>query len=76
MTVKIRDTGIGMEKDALMHIFERFYKAAKSRNRNVGGNGLGLSIVKKILDLHKYEIQVHSEVGKGTEVIVHFDSLA
>ena len=70
MTVKIRDAGIGMEKDALMHIFERFYKADKSRNRNVGGNGLGLSIVKKILGLHKYEIQVHSEVGKGTEVIV------
>lgn len=68
--VKISDTGIGMEKDALMHIFERFYKADKSRNRNTGGNGLGLSIVKKIIELHKGEIQVQSEVGKGTEIIV------
>lgn len=70
ITVKIRDTGIGMEQDSLMHIFERFYKADKSRNRNIGGNGLGLSIVKKIIDLHKGEIQVKSQIGKGTEIIV------
>ena len=68
ITVKIRDTGIGMDQDSLMHIFERFYKADKSRNRNVGGNGLGLSIVKKIIDLHKGEIQVQSEIGKATEI--------
>ncbi|WP_419880565.1 sensor histidine kinase [Peribacillus sp. B-H-3] len=70
VTVKIRDTGIGMEKDALMHIFERFYKVDESRNRDTGGNGLGLSIVKKIIDLHKYEIGVKSEMGKGTEIHV------
>ncbi|EOR25818.1 Two component system histidine kinase [Niallia nealsonii AAU1] len=70
ITVKIRDTGIGIEQESLMHIFERFYKADKSRNRSAGGNGLGLSIVKKIIDLHKGEIQVQSEVGKGTEVTV------
>ncbi|TKC16789.1 sensor histidine kinase [Robertmurraya kyonggiensis] len=68
--VKIKDTGIGMDEDTLMHVFERFYKADKSRNRNAGGNGLGLSIVKKIIDLHKGEIQVRSEVGKGTEIMV------
>lgn len=70
LTVEIRDTGIGMEKETMMHIFERFYKADRSRNRNAGGNGLGLSIVKKIIDLHKGEIQVQSEVGKGTEITV------
>jgi len=68
--VKIKDTGIGIEPDALMHIFERFYKADKSRNRSIGGNGLGLSIVKKIIDLHKGEIRVQSEAGKGTEITV------
>lgn len=70
LIVTIKDTGIGMEKDTLMHIFERFYKADKARNRNAGGNGLGLSIVKKIIDLHKGEIQVQSELGKGTEITV------
>ncbi|WP_449598281.1 ATP-binding protein [Niallia sp. Marseille-Q9988] len=70
MAVKIRDTGIGMDKDSLMHIFERFYKADKSRNRNIGGNGLGLSIVKKFIDLYEGEIQVQSEIGKGTEITV------
>jgi two-component system phosphate regulon sensor histidine kinase PhoR len=68
--VKIKDTGIGMDKDEQMHIFERFYKADKSRNRSRGGNGLGLSIVKKIVELHKGEIQVRSEPGKGTEIMV------
>ena len=68
--VKIRDTGIGMEKDALMHIFERFYKVDQSRNRMAGGNGLGLSIVKKIIDLHNGDIRVQSEVGVGTEIAV------
>ncbi|WP_400244450.1 sensor histidine kinase [Niallia sp. JL1B1071] len=70
ITVKIRDTGIGMDQDSLMHIFERFYKADKSRNRNIGGNGLGLSIVKKIIDLHEGEIEVQSEIGKGTDITV------
>lgn len=70
MYVKIKDTGMGMDKEAIMHIFERFYKADKSRNRNMGGNGLGLSIVKKIIDLHNGEIHVQSEIGKGTEITV------
>ena len=73
LIVIIKDTGIGMEKDALMHIFERFYKAASSRNRKAGGNGLGLSIVKKIIDLHKGEIRVQSEIGQGTEITVRLN---
>lgn len=68
--IKIKDTGIGMNKDVLMHIFERFYKADPSRARHSGGSGLGLSIVKKIIDLHGGEIHVRSEPGKGTEITV------
>lgn len=68
--VRIKDTGIGMNKEEQMHIYERFYKADKSRNRHSGGNGLGLSIVKKIIDLHEGEIQIQSEPGKGTEIMV------
>jgi two-component system phosphate regulon sensor histidine kinase PhoR len=68
--VKIKDTGIGMDKEAKMHMFERFYKADKSRNRNHGGSGLGLSIAKKIVDMHQGEIRVRSEPGKGTEILV------
>ena len=70
LIVKIKDTGIGMQEDILIHIFERFYKADQSRNREFGGNGLGLSIVKKIIDLHKGVIQVQSELGKGTEITI------
>jgi two-component system, OmpR family, phosphate regulon sensor histidine kinase PhoR len=68
--IKINDTGIGMEEEAVMHMFERFYKGDKSRTRNAGGNGLGLSIVKKIVDLHDGKIAVKSDIGKGTEISV------
>ncbi|QTD43407.1 cell wall metabolism sensor histidine kinase WalK [Sporosarcina sp. Te-1] len=70
VAVQIRDTGIGMGEETRMHVFERFYKADQSRNRNAEGNGLGLPIVKKIVDLHKGSIQVRSEFGEGTEVTV------
>lgn len=72
-TVLISDTGIGMSEETRMHVFERFYKADQSRNRDAEGNGLGLPIVKKIIDLHKGGIQVKSQLGEGTEVRVIFD---
>jgi len=68
--VHISDSGIGISPEDQMHIFERFYKADKSRTRTSGGSGLGLSIVKKIVELHKGEISVKSQVGKGTTFIV------
>jgi two-component system, OmpR family, phosphate regulon sensor histidine kinase PhoR len=74
--VTIKDTGIGMDHNSRMHIFERFYKADQSRNRHLGGSGLGLSIVKKIIDLHDGEIQVESEWGKGTTMIVAWNAHA
>ncbi|MEF2966046.1 HAMP domain-containing sensor histidine kinase [Paenibacillus sp. M1] len=69
-TVTVADTGIGIGQQDLLHIFERFYKADKSRNRAVGGSGLGLSIVKKIAEIHRGEISVHSVPGQGTRFTV------
>lgn len=67
---KISDTGIGISEQDQKRIFERFYKADKSRHCSLGGNGLGLSIVKKIIDLHGGKISLTSEIIKGTEFTV------
>jgi signal transduction histidine kinase len=64
--VSIFDTGLGIAPEDTLRIFERFYKADKSRDRAMGGTGLGLSLVKKIVDLHEGEITVDSEPGKST----------
>ncbi|GFZ84904.1 two-component sensor histidine kinase [Paenibacillus marchantiophytorum] len=68
--VRISNNGIHISEEDLPHIFERFYKADKSRNRLSGGNGLGLSIVKKIIDMHGGSIAVESEPEKTTTFIV------
>ena len=62
---RVADTGPGIAPEDRVHIFERFYKADKSRTGAEGGSGLGLSIVKKIVDLHRGEIQVESGEGQG-----------
>ena len=68
--IKIIDTGIGIPKEDLDKIFERFYRVAKARTREKGGTGLGLSIAKEILDQNDGMIDIKSEVGKGTEVVI------
>ncbi|BBH22443.1 two-component sensor histidine kinase [Paenibacillus baekrokdamisoli] len=68
--VSITDTGIGISPEELNPIFERFYKADKSRNRSNNGNGLGLAIVKKMVSLHHGSIQVKSTLGEGTTITV------
>ncbi len=66
----VKDTGIGIALNEQKRIFERFYKVDKARSIYEGGSGLGLSIVKEIVDFHKGTIKINSESGKGTEVIV------
>lgn len=70
LTIIISDTGIGIEKNKLPHIFERFYRTDKSRDINSGGFGLGLAITKEIIEAHNGSIQIKSEVNKGTSVII------
>lgn len=64
--VKVKDTGIGIEKQEIPRVFERFYRVDKARTRNSGGTGLGLAIVKHLIEVHKGTISVESEIGKGT----------
>ncbi|WP_438351046.1 HAMP domain-containing sensor histidine kinase [Paenibacillus sp. FA6] len=67
----ITDSGIGIAPEQLDYVFERFYKTDPSRNRSIGGNGLGLAIAKKIVILHHGSIEMKSQVGQGTTVVVH-----
>lgn len=69
--VTLIDTGPGIAPEDRDRIFERFYKADKSRNRSIGGSGLGLSIVQKIVELHRGVIDVESELCKGSQFRVH-----
>ncbi len=66
----VKDTGQGIPPEDLPFIFERFYRADKSRNRSTGGAGIGLTIAKAIVDAHRGSVRVKSEVGEGTEFVV------
>lgn len=72
VSVSVRDTGIGIPDAQQSRVFERFYRVDKSHSKAVGGTGLGLSIVKHGAVLHHAEITLHSELEKGTEIILKF----
>jgi two-component system phosphate regulon sensor histidine kinase PhoR len=70
IAIEVKDTGIGIPREHISRVFERFYVVDKSRSKRLGGTGLGLSIVKHIALLHGGEVAVESDPGKGTSFTV------
>lgn len=68
--VKVADSGIGIPKEAIEHIFERFYRVDKSHSREIGGTGLGLAITRNAIVMHRGSVKVFSEDGVGTTFTV------
>lgn len=67
MVLIIRDTGMGIDADDLPYLFDRFYRGKQAIDQSIPRSGLGLNIVKQVVDLHQGTIEVESEVGTGTQ---------
>lgn len=74
--LEVADTGTGIAPEHLPHLFERFYRVDKARSRKLGGAGLGLSIVKALVEAHGGHVEVRSEIGKGSRFIVRLPQAA
>lgn len=68
LTISVSDTGIGIHPDHVPRLFDRFYRTDKARSRDQGGTGLGLAVVKSILDAHQSEVQIESTSVSGTTI--------
>lgn len=76
VVLKIKDSGVGIPKEDIPHVMDRFYRVNKARSRYDGGTGLGLAIVKQMVVLQKGTATIESEVGKGTTVRLSFPSVS
>lgn len=74
-TLKVMDTGDGIDQEHLHQLFDRFYRVDKARSRDQGGTGLGLAIAKEIIERHSGHISINSEIGKGTTVTMTIPKL-
>ncbi|MBL7996773.1 HAMP domain-containing protein [bacterium] len=75
VAVTVEDTGHGVRQEDITRIFERFYRVDKGRSRQQGGSGLGLSIVKHVMEIHNGSVRVESEINKGSRFILTFPTM-
>ena len=73
VTCSIKDYGIGMNREQIMRVFDRFYRTDEARSTEAGGHGIGMAIVKRLTDLQKIRVSYTSEILKGTTVTLSFD---
>ncbi|GFP75769.1 sensor histidine kinase [Clostridium fungisolvens] len=75
VSITLTDNGIGIPKESLTKIFDRFYRVDESRNKTTGGTGLGLSIAKQIIQYHEGRISAESKLGEGTKINIYLPQL-
>lgn len=73
--IHVKDTGVGIPSDKLESIFERFFQVDKTLKKNNEGTGIGLHLVKSFVEMHKGDVTINSELGKGTEFIIKFPTI-
>ncbi len=76
VAIKIKDNGIGISQEDLAHIFDKFFRVDRPETENIIGSGLGLSIVKTIIEKHGGRVWVESELGSGTTFVIVLPILA